>query len=284
MQPTTFSQRILEPEDLNALLNETETANSDFLPVFVGGVESFAQAHIPGSVIVAPQQIVCGIAPAPGKIPDAGDLQHLFESIGLTPETTIVAYDDEGGGWAGRLIWTLDVIGHDNYLFLNGGINAWLAEGLSIEQGYDPASAATPSSYPVTIDKSQVVSVDDIVNALQDESIQIWDARSAQEHSGEKVVAARGGRIPGAKNVDWLELMDRSNSLRLKPSGDIEQLLEQRGLSLDNSKSTITHCQTHHRSGLSYIVGKMLGLDIKAYDGSWSEWGNRNDTPVESDI
>ena len=284
MQPNAFSQRILEPQDLFSLLSESTDNQNRFLPVFVGSPESFALAHIPGSALITPSQLVMGSAPAPGKIPDLDDLQLLLQTLGVTEETTIIAYDDEGGGWAGRLIWTLDVINHDNYLFLNGGINAWSAEGLNVEKGLNALAPASPSSYHFSIDHSKLVTVDDILSGLADDAIQIWDARSAQEHSGEKVIAARGGRIPGAKNVDWLELMDRERSLRFRPSGDIEQLLEQRGLKLDNNKTTITHCQTHHRSGLSYVVGKMLGLNIKAYDGSWSEWGNLPDMPIESDV
>lgn len=284
MDPNAFSQRVLEPQDLNSLLNESTNSSELFLPIFVGSAESFTRAHVPNSALISPAQLVCGTAPAPGKVADEVELQHLFESLGISKETTIVAYDDEGGGWAGRLIWTLDIIGHNNYLFLNGGINAWFAEGLAVEQGYQPNTSVEASSYPIKFDPNQIVTVAKILQGLADDSVQIWDARSAQEHSGEKVVAARGGRIPSAKNIDWLELMDRNNSLKLKPIGDIEQLLEQRGLKLDNQKTTITHCQSHHRSGLSYLVGKLLGLHIMGYDGSWSEWGNLIDTPIESDV
>ena len=104
--------------------------------------------------------------------------------------------------------------------------------------------------------------------------------RSAQEHLGEKVLADRGGCIPGAANIDWLELIDHSRALQLKPLPLIKQMMNEAGL--DGSKKIITHCQTHHRSGLSYLVGKLLGMPIAAYDGSWSEWGNRNDTPIEN--
>jgi len=88
------------------------------------------------------------------------------------------------------------------------------------------------------------------------------------------------GHSPGAKNRDGIELKDSENDLRLKHLPKIEQLLTEAGIS--DAKRIITHCQTHHRSGLTYFVGKALGYDIKAYDGSWSEWGNDPETPIEN--
>lgn len=271
--PSTLSpQIVLQTNEL-----QTQLEHSKVLPVFVGSEQAFAQAHIPGSVHMVPRQLVCGIPPAAGKLPEQDDLSALFSSIGLTPDTIVIAYDDEGGGWAGRLIWTLDIIGHSNYHFLDGGINAWLADDLPCSQGTTTIKA---SHYSASIKQSLLVPYQDIVQQLGQQNFAIWDARSPEEHSGEKVMAARGGRMPGAANLNWLELMDRSNALRLKPLATIRAILEQRGI--DASKNIVTHCQAHHRSGLTYLVGKVLGLNIKAYDGAWSEWGNLTDTPIEN--
>lgn len=283
MSDDYYSKRLIEPKELNVLLNEHQDDDSDFLPVFVGAIESFAQAHVPQSMLIAPRQLVSGMAPAAGKIADEDDLVSLFQHLGITPNTTIIAYDDEGGGWAGRLIWTLDVIGHNNYLILNGGIHAWHADGFAIASGTENIPQRPSSDYSFTIDHKLIPTFNDIITSLENGHVRIWDARSREEHSGERVLAARGGRIPGARNVDWLELIDRTNAMRLKPHGDIEQLLQERGLDPAQPGAVITHCHSHHRSGLTYLVGKLFGLDIKAYDGSWSEWGNLADTPIETD-
>ena len=93
-------------------------------------------------------------------------------------------------------------------------------------------------------------------------------------------MAQRGGHIPGAINLDWLELIDRDNQMRLKDLTELQARLNELGITAD--KTVITHCQTHHRSGLSYLLMKILGYPhIKGYHGSWGEWGNSETTPIE---
>lgn len=268
---------LLEPEHLHSLLTSGDS-EQQLLLVAVCQRRMFQQVHIPQSRLVEPAELVSGIPPATGKLPDKAQLERVFSRLGLRPDHHIIAYDDEGGGWAGRLLWTLDVIGHDQYSLLDGGLVAWAGLGFPVASGDDTQSSNTPVS--VQINDSYRVSKEQILQQLGDPKLGIWDARTAEEYRGEKLTAQKNGHIPGAANLDWLELMDRDNHLRLKPLADIQRQLEALGLTPE--KEIITHCQSHHRSGLSYIVGKMLGLKIKAYDGSWSEWGNDPDTPVEN--
>ena len=250
--------------------------SDQILLVAVCAEEVFFNHHIPGSVLIRPAELVSGIKPATGKLPNAKHLSTIFSRIGLSKEKHVVAYDDEGGGWAGRLIWTLDVLGHHNHSFLNGGLVAWINEAHPVSSGI---AEQEPSDYVAQIDRSVAVDLDDVLSQIGDSDSIVWDARALEEYTGTKVTALKNGHIPGAVNLDWLELIDHDSNLRLKPLDILKRELE--SLGIDNNKKIITHCQTHHRSGLSYLVGKILGLDIKAYDGSWSEWGNHPDTPVE---
>ncbi|MEC8949659.1 MAG: rhodanese-like domain-containing protein [Pseudomonadota bacterium] len=261
----------LEIEELLPLL-----PSDQILLIAVCAEDIFIKHHIPESALIEPAELVCGIKPAIGKLPDAEKLSLVFSRIGLRKDKHVVAYDDEGGGWAGRLIWTLDILGHQNCSFLNGGLVAWINESYPVSS--DPPKQ-DPSDYIAKIDRKFIANLEDVLNQIGDASSIVWDARDAEEFAGTKVTAIKNGHIPGAVNMDWLNLMDCDRNLRLKSLDVLERELE--SLGINKHKKIITHCQTHHRSGLSYLVGKMLGFDIKAYDGSWSEWGNHPNTPVE---
>lgn len=256
--------------------------NPDLLLVAVCSEAVFETGHIPGSKLIKPSELICGVKPAVGKIPSEQALSDLFSRIGLAGTSHVVVYDDEGGGWAGRLIWTLDVIGHKNYSVIDGGLVAWRDSNLSLETVSSPRADAQSAEkqYKAVIDSSQIIPIGQVIEQISQEDVVVWDARAKEEYEGIKITALRNGHIPGAVNLDWLDLMDKNNSLRLKPLTHIsKQLME---IGIDESKTIITHCQTHHRSGLTYLVGKALGFNISAYDGSWSEWGNHPNTPIES--
>lgn len=260
---------VVEPEELVKHLN-----NDQLLIVDICNPQLYAQVHVPGAINIGAHQMVSGIQPATGKLPDVEQLNDLFSRLGYTGNEHIVVYDDEGGGWAGRFIWTLDVIGHKNYSYLNGGAHSWLKEGFPTES---TPNVPQPTDVNLSIDDTILVSKEAIIASLDDENTVIWDARSPEEHAGVRVMAQRAGHIPGAINFEWTQAMDQNRNLRIRE--DLAEVLPKLGLT--KNKTIITHCHSHHRSGFTYLVGKMLGFNIRAYDGSWSEWGNSKDTPIE---
>lgn len=264
---------IIEPDQLDSILKA-----SNVIVIDLCKPETYIQAHVPGAIHLDYKQIVTANPPVMGLVPDTEHLGALLSQSGVTKESHIIAYDDEGGGKAARLLYTLDIIGHEKYSLLNGGLHAWASEGHPLESTVNTLAA---SHYEADYQEQAVANKQLILDHLKDNSIQLVDARSSAEYSGAKKFAEKGGHIPGAINIDWLELMDQKKNIRLKSDEELNKLLKEQNVSPE--KTTIVYCQTHHRSALTYIALKHLGFkDIKGYPGSWSEWGNSPDTPVES--
>ncbi|MBL4679969.1 MAG: sulfurtransferase [Pseudomonadales bacterium] len=259
---------IIEADELHQFMQ-----NGQVLLVDLSKRECYLQHHLASAIHVAPSELVIGTSPAVGKLPLIQQLEALFSRMAYTKNIHIVAYDDEGGGWAGRFLWTLDVIGHTQMSYLNGGIHAWLEANLPTT---DKVDDVTPCAVSLSIDNKFIASQDDVLASLNDSDTVIWDARSPEEHIGTKAFSARPGRIPNSINLEWTSAMD--SQLRIRE--DIADILKELGITKD--KKIITHCQSHHRSGFTYMIGKSLGYDIRAYDGSWAEWGNDPNTPIET--
>nr|WP_298250821.1 rhodanese-like domain-containing protein [uncultured Halomonas sp.] len=265
---------IVEPEQLVEHLDDPSLLIID-VPM---RAESHAEGHVPGAIFLDKGRLMRGEGEVPSQEPSVEQLSALFSELGLTRDVHVVAYDDEGGGWAGRLLWTLELIGHTRYSYLNGGIHAWRASNQPVST---EARSPTPSDYQAEILAPEVlIEYDEIAERLGEKGFAVWDARSPAEYRGEKGQNKHLGHIPGAVNLEWTQAMDPDHGLRLRDYAELITELEALGLTPD--MEVATHCQSHHRSGLTWLVGKALGFEkIRGYAGSWKEWGNRDDTPIE---
>jgi thiosulfate/3-mercaptopyruvate sulfurtransferase len=237
----------------------------------------YEQLHIPGALYVAPKLLVRQEEHASGLLPELEQLQQLVEFLQISPEHHVVAYDDEGGAWAGRLIWNLHCLGFENTSLINGGIHAWLAADLATSSE-NTQVAPVANLLPVEANLQYQVHYDELLDLVQNNQTQIWDCRTEDEYTGLRLAARRGGHIPGALHFEWSTALNRQNHLKLHPLERTQQRLEHLGFNLN--EPVVVYCQSHHRSGLAYILGRLLGWNIRAYDGAWSEWGNRLDSPI----
>jgi thiosulfate/3-mercaptopyruvate sulfurtransferase len=261
---------LIEPDQLEPLLDQ-----AGLLVVDVCKDATYAQLHIPGAIHLAYAQMVGSSGMTHGLLPDPTQLEQLFSNLGIDADTHVVAYDDEGGGNACRLLWTLEAMGHRRFSLLNGGLHAWANEKHPLSR--EPAHPE-PRVFRAEPEPSIVADAAFIQQRLEDADLALWDARSRNEYTGVSRFSQYPGHIPGAAHLDWLELMDRSRNLRLKPEGELRNRLAEMGIGED--QEVVAYCQTHHRSSLAYFVLKLLGFKrIRGYPGSWSDWGSRSDTP-----
>ncbi|MFV1985506.1 MAG: sulfurtransferase, partial [Thiohalomonadales bacterium] len=256
------------------LEQQLQNSTHKILLVDMGSPSSYIQHHIPTAVFLDYSWIVRIDPPRMGLLPDENQLNTVLTALGLTSDTHIIAYDDEGGGRACRLLWTLETIGHQHYSLLDGGIQNWMANNHTVtNKVLYPTPCDASNEFQSTIIDNPLADQSFILKHLNDPDVVILDTRSSAEYTGKKAFAERAGHIPGAINWEWTEAMDKTRNLCLKPQAELTSMLENAGITKD--KLVITHCQTHHRSAHTFIVLKSLGYEkIKGYPGSWSDWGN----------
>ena len=273
MSESAFNfELLIEVEDLVPYLGHEKIRIVDLTRSSV-----FEQLHIPHAMHLQPKFLVRQEENASGLLPEEEGLEELIRILNITPDHHVVVYDDEGGAWAGRLIWNLHCLGFYNTSLLNGGIHAWLGAGLPTTSEVEKFERVEPL-VAVQLNEEYRIQYDELLQKVKNNEIQVWDCRTEDEYTGLRLAARRGGHIPGARHFEWSTALNRENHLKLRPLQNTQQRLEQLGFNLN--EPVVVYCQSHHRSGLAYIIGRLLGWNIQAYDGAWSEWGNSLASPI----
>jgi len=196
--------------------------------------------------------------------------QSLLSFLGVTPEKKVIFYDIVSGMLAARGVWMLLYFSHQNVYMLNGGITKWKKENLSLET---KLNVFKPSKFTGKINPNIISGFEYILDNL--DNVKIIDARSSGEYVGSVVRAAQSGHIPNSINIDWNKNIQKDGTF--KTNSELSKLYD-----FPKDSEIITYCQGAYRAANSFLALKKLGFEkVRVYLGSWGEWGNKLELPVE---
>lgn len=238
----------------------------------------FAAAHIPGAAFFDIDAVSDAASDLPHMLPRPLDFARIAGGLGIGDGQTIVVYDGDGLYSAPRVWWTFRVMGAPRVVILEGGLPAWKAAGLPLEDG---PSRRPARSFTARLDHGLLAERTDVAAALADGGRTVVDARAADRFSGaapEPRPGLRSGHMPGASNVPFGALIADG---RLKPAAEIAAAFAAAGV--DPARPAITSCGSGVTAAVLLLALESLGnRKVQLYDGSWAEWGGRTDTPVET--
>ena len=238
--------------------------------------EVFGTGHIPGAAhldLFGVSLIDTDPAPLDAFLWMIG---HLLVSRGASADRTVVAYDEQSGIRSARAFWFLEFFGHTDARVLDGGFGAWERDGF---QTTTDATAPVKGVWEVGRDDTHLATWRDVKARLGASDAVMLDTRSDGEYSGTTVRAKRGGAIPGAVHLEWTRNLGEDGAF--KPAGELHAMYADAGVTPD--KEVLSYCQGGYRAAHSYLALRLLGYPrVRNYIGSWKEWGDREDLPIET--
>ncbi len=256
---------LISTSELNSILNDAGIIIAD-----TRSFKEYSEGHIPGSVHLDLFAFHWIDTTKQGIENFNNQTRKLLSFLGVTSEKKVIFYDSVSGMLAARGVWMLMYFSHQNVFMLDGGVTKWKKENLSLET---KANNFKPSEFLGKINPQILSGFEYIQDNL--DNLKIIDARSTGEYDGSIVRAAQTGHLPTAINIDWNQNI--SDDGTFKNNEELSKIYD-----IPKDSEIVTYCQGAYRAANSFLVLKKLGFkNVKVYLGSWGEWGNNLDLPIE---
>lgn len=274
---------LVQPETVMAMLSNRQGGSEaharpeqDSMLIDLRGEAEYKEGHIPGAINF-PINRVQDPSSERGALLPVETLYEHFTQAGIGTERPLILYDGSGLVPSAKLFWILEMLGRSKVGILNGGFVAWTKAGLATET---TPRTAPPVPFIGRPTESTLAQKHQVLAAIGRDDVAIVDARTADEYAGLLPTAARNGHIPGARNINWETHIHDLFDPTLKPIETLRSLYHAHSVTPD--KEVIVYCRSGARSSHSYFVLRLLGYEhVRNYSGSWLEWGNDPDTPIE---
>jgi len=232
--------------------------------------KEYSEGHIPGAVNLDLFYYHWSDTSKEGIRAFEKQMKNLLSFVGITKDKTVVFYDEVSGMSAARGVWLLTYFSHPEALMLDGGLKKWKSMGLPTET---KTNGFRPTKFEGTTNKEIIVGYEYVKKKIG--KVKLVDARTKEEYDGTVIRAARRGHIPTAVSIDWnLNINDDGT---MKPIEDLTKLYK-----FSKNDEIVTYCQGGYRAANSFLALKRLGFqNVRVYLGSWGEWGNKLELPVE---
>jgi thiosulfate/3-mercaptopyruvate sulfurtransferase len=259
---------LISSQDLYKLIKKQDNT----IVIDTRSFSEYKKGHVPGAVNIDLFQVHWFDTTKRGIKDFNRQSRLLLSNIGIGKDSNVVFYDDISGISAARGVWLLLYFSHKKVLMLDGGFEKWKRERYPIELKSNPLKNVRFIGKP---NSKVIADANEVRRSLRNKNVKIVDARSKKEFNGSDVRASRRGHIPSAINIDW---EDNIGNEIFKDKKNLSKIYSK----IPKSSQVITYCQGGYRAANAFVALRLLGYKkVKMYLGSWGEWGNRPEFPVE---
>ncbi|MBI5378784.1 MAG: sulfurtransferase [Nitrospirae bacterium] len=251
---------------------------------------AFAKGHIPGAINLGGKGAAVVLRDVDARVLPAKKLEKILSDAGIARGGEIIVYGAKGDTGPSVAFWILEYLGADKVKLYNGGIDDWVAAKLPLSAEAKKLPAA---KFEAKVRADRIATTDYVKKNLKNKNVQLVDARTAKEHSGDDIRALRGGHIPGSIPIPYESAWIDPEAAKKLAEGKVRDrhgmgLKDEKGLKdlykgLDPKKEVVAYCQTGTRSTQTYAVLRDMGFEkVRNYDDSWIVWGSNLDLPAEN--